>query len=229
MIFAFIQHPDDLRRIAAHNAVCGHILCNHGARGEYGVISHRYARQDRHIGSDPDVIADAHRLAAQDAALFQIVVICHDRDMRADLDPVAEIDAANGHGCKAVVEKHMLTEVHLLGKVDLYRGKQAESFRRLAAEEFIQCLPLFLAQRFRRVQAVQRLIAAVQLLDRRTVLRCVHVHGLAAFELFKDVHTNLPQKFLCSFICSISVSLIFHNGQISCFRYLGNGFVKSVA
>ena len=161
--------PNDLGRIAAHDRVGRYILRDDRSRRNDGVLSNRHTRHDRHIRADPGVFINPNTFTFQHISVFKIVIIRDDGDMRPDLHVLPQRNAADGHGGKAVVDEHMLPELHLPREVDLHRGKDSESFRSKAAEEIVQSGALFCTQRLCTIQAMERFIGAVQFLDRRTL------------------------------------------------------------
>ena len=107
---------------------------------------------DADARSDPYVVPDDDLAAFEDIPVRQIVIVCHDGHMRADLDIVPEFDSADGHGSEVVIDKNIFSKGDLLRKIDLCRRKDSEPFRNLSVKQLAESPAPFFRLRFRMVQ-----------------------------------------------------------------------------
>lgn len=70
--FNLLDYP---RGNARRHAVCGNVLGDDGACGDYGVITHGYARENSCVRAHPHVFAELYRRGKHSAPLLGVEVV----------------------------------------------------------------------------------------------------------------------------------------------------------
>ena len=124
----------------------------------------------------------------QDESVVGIVIVCHDGNLRSDLHAVADAHASDGHDREAVVHEHIAsqpkiaTEVHLKGRENVSMPLEWTSEELLDETSTLvsiggRCL----------VDSETQQASPLKFLNRWSVLRRAHIHGLAGGKPLEDV------------------------------------------
>ena len=128
---------DNFRRHSRDHCIRRHIPDDDCSRRNDGTVSDGDSRQNRGMGTDPDILADGNRCRYHSGSVFriQIMIECSENYIVPDEGSVSDADTSLFLKSAAEIDKDILSEGNILTEIGVKRRMHAEGFiHRFAGE-----------------------------------------------------------------------------------------------